>query len=44
MFHYPIGFHYIEYHMKNIEMLKNVVKKGKLTKAEFEEIVGECTN
>lgn len=28
----------------NIEMLNNVVKKGKLTKEEFEEIVGECFN
>ena len=25
----------------NMEMLKNVVKKGKLTKAEYKEITGE---
>ena len=28
----------------SIEMLKNVVKKMKLTKAEFEEIIGDYTN
>lgn len=26
----------------NMEMLKNVTKKGKLTKAEFKEITGEA--
>ena len=28
----------------NIEMLKNVVKKMKLTKAEIEEFIGDYTN
>lgn len=27
-----------------LDMLRNVVKKGKLTKEEFEEIVVECFN